>query len=253
MKRKILTLLLSGVSVGTASAQFGFRGDCLRPHELRERLLRYAELQQQLVQLRTAMPTRYAYNLALQMSRNLQNMPARYEAQFSQWRNGSALTLTEIPGPGSPALTPASSHRQSRLSAGNDTAASVQPGPAFRNECRRTRSRPPQYATVELADGRTPPRSRLSVRFAATPRTFKRKSVTSNKILCPRPDLNTEVSVLNKINAAGVLTLRTLSGLEQTPGIPARRTNHPCQAAARGNREHNQRRYPAPSQHGRQI
>ncbi len=31
------------------------------------------------------------FNLAIQMSRNIKNMPARYHALFSQWRNGSAL------------------------------------------------------------------------------------------------------------------------------------------------------------------
>src|SRR6202451_3883629 len=88
MKRKAVAfLLIMGLCVGTASAQFGF-GIVYDPTNYANALLRYAELQQQLVQLKnsyTQLITRY--NLALQMSRNLQNMPARYQAQFSQWRN----------------------------------------------------------------------------------------------------------------------------------------------------------------------
>jgi conjugal transfer/entry exclusion protein len=88
MKRRALTLLLiMGLCVGTASAQFGF-GIVYDPTNYANALLRYAELQQQLVQLKNSYTQLITqYNLALQMSRNLQNMPARYQAQFSQWRN----------------------------------------------------------------------------------------------------------------------------------------------------------------------
>src|SRR6202035_3203719 len=54
-------------------------------------LLRYFQLQQHLAQLqKTYTQIATAYNLALQMSRNLHNMPARYRAQFSNWRNATA-------------------------------------------------------------------------------------------------------------------------------------------------------------------
>src|ERR1700675_1000758 len=88
MKRKALALLLiMGLCVGTASAQFGF-GIVYDPTNYANALLRYAELQQQLVQLKNSYTQLVQqYNLAVQMARNLQNMPARYRAQFSQWRN----------------------------------------------------------------------------------------------------------------------------------------------------------------------
>src|SRR4029453_10646837 len=54
-------------------------------------LLRYAQLQQHLLQLqKTYTQVVSAYNLALQMSNNLHNMPARYRDQFSNWRNVTA-------------------------------------------------------------------------------------------------------------------------------------------------------------------
>jgi conjugal transfer/entry exclusion protein len=87
MKRKVLILvLLAGVFVGTASAQFG--GIVFDPTNYANALLRYYQLEQHLIQLKNS----YAqlvmqYNLALQMAKNIENMPARYGAQFSEWRN----------------------------------------------------------------------------------------------------------------------------------------------------------------------
>src|SRR5712664_2923854 len=91
MKRKVLVLLLiMGLAVGTASAQFG--GVVYDPTNYHNALLRYFQLQQHLMQLQQTYATVLShYNLALQMARNLENMPARYRAMFSQWRNGSAL------------------------------------------------------------------------------------------------------------------------------------------------------------------
>src|SRR6266446_5063214 len=89
MKRKILAvLLILLLCVGTASAQFGFGGIVYDPTNYHNALLRYFQLQQQLIQLRNSYAQLVSqYNLALQMAKNLQNMPARYRAQFSQWRN----------------------------------------------------------------------------------------------------------------------------------------------------------------------
>ena len=88
MKRRILAVLLvMGLCVGTASAQFGF-GIVYDPTNYANAVLRYSQLVQQLNQLRqTYTQIVQQYNLAVQMARNLQNMPARYQAQFSQWRN----------------------------------------------------------------------------------------------------------------------------------------------------------------------
>jgi len=89
MKRRIFTVLLVlALCVGTASAQFGFGGIVYDPTNYANAVLRYNQLVQQLAQLRrTCTQILNQYNLALRMSQNLQNMPARYRAQFSQWRN----------------------------------------------------------------------------------------------------------------------------------------------------------------------
>src|SRR2546429_7731691 len=89
MKQKALAVMLVlALSAGTASAQFGFGGIVYDPTNYHNALLRYFQLQQQLVQLRNSYAQLVSqYNLALQMAKNLRNMPARYRAQFSRWRN----------------------------------------------------------------------------------------------------------------------------------------------------------------------
>ena len=68
-----------------------------------------------------------------------------------------------------------------------------------------------QYATVELADGAntTAIEAIGSIRGNAADVQTQIGNLEQDS-LSSDPSLNTEVSVLNKINAAGVLTLRTL-------------------------------------------
>src|SRR6202165_6252098 len=92
MKKKILVCVLAlGLGVGTATAQFG-SGIVYDPTNYHNALLRYYQLQQHLVQLQKS----YAkitsqLNLAMQMATFVRNMPARYRAVFSQWRNVTSL------------------------------------------------------------------------------------------------------------------------------------------------------------------
>ena len=92
MKRKILIcLLMLGLGVGTATAQLG-SGIVYDPTNYQNALLRYQQLQQHLLELQKS----YAkitgqLNLALQMAQFVKNMPARYRAIFSQWRNVTSL------------------------------------------------------------------------------------------------------------------------------------------------------------------
>src|SRR5260370_6048009 len=91
MKRKaLLFVLVMALYVGTSSAQFGV-GIVYDPTNYSNALLRYYQLQQHLLQLRASYAQLVAqYNFAARMAKNIQNMPARYRAQFSQWRNTSA-------------------------------------------------------------------------------------------------------------------------------------------------------------------
>src|SRR5229473_1142190 len=81
-------LLVPAVS----EAQFG--GIVYDPTNYSNAVLRYAQLQQHLAQLiKTYQQVWNHYQLALRMSQNLENMPARYRATFSQWRNFTANDL----------------------------------------------------------------------------------------------------------------------------------------------------------------
>jgi hypothetical protein len=80
-----------GLCVGTASAQLG-SGIVYDPTNFHNALLRYQQLQQHLIELQKS----YAQitnqlNLALRMATFIRNMPARYRAVFSQWRNVTSL------------------------------------------------------------------------------------------------------------------------------------------------------------------
>ena len=213
MKRKALALMLvMGLCVGTASAQFGF-GIVYDPTNYANALLRYAELQQQLVQLKNSYTQLITqYNLALQMSRNLQNMSGRYQAQFSQWRNTLAGNTYQNTGTW---VTGINSGLFPTVTTGYQQATTqlLQYSPAHisgmtDDEQARVKS---QYASVELADGAntTAMAAIGSIRGNAQNVQTQIANLEQDS-LSADPNLNTEVSVLNKINAAGVLTLRTL-------------------------------------------
>src|SRR5260370_31821665 len=87
----VVMLLLVPVA---SQAQFGFGGIVYDPTNYANAVLRYSQLVQQLAQLRqTYQQVLNQYNLAVQMSRNLQNMPPRYLPTFSQWRTFTANDL----------------------------------------------------------------------------------------------------------------------------------------------------------------
>ena len=84
-KLMVFALLLMVIAPRESRAQFG--GVVYDPTNYHNALLRYYQLQQHLTQLqRTYAQIVNQYNLAVTMSRNIQNMPARYQALFSSWR-----------------------------------------------------------------------------------------------------------------------------------------------------------------------
>src|SRR5579863_291732 len=92
MKRKILIcLLVLGLGVSSATAQLG-SGVVFDPTNFHNALLRYYQLQKHLIQLQKSYNQITNHlNLALQMAQFIKNMPARYRALFSQWRNVTSL------------------------------------------------------------------------------------------------------------------------------------------------------------------
>jgi hypothetical protein len=211
MKKKILGVLLAlGLCVGTAFAQFGIVYD---PTNYANAILRYSQLVQQLAQLQqTYTQIVQQYNLAVQMAKSIQNMPARYEAQFSQWRNVVAPdtygnTGTWVNGMNTGLSSSVNTGYQQAttplLQYNSQSLAGMTP-----DELNRVQS---QYASVELSDG-------SNVTAMATIGAIRDNAQTiqtqinnlEQDSLSSDPDLNSEVSVLNKISAANVLTLRTL-------------------------------------------
>jgi hypothetical protein len=155
MKRKSLLLLLAlTLCVATASAQFG-SGIVYDPTNYHNALLRYYQLQQHLIQLQKSYAQLVAqYNFALRMAQNIQNMPARYRAPFSQWRNVTSLntfgnTGSWVTGVNSglfPTITTGYQKSTTQLL----PYSADQLSGMNSNELARAQS---QYASVELADG----------------------------------------------------------------------------------------------------
>jgi hypothetical protein len=213
MKKKTLVfLLVMALCVGTASAQLG-SGVVFDPTNYQNALLRYYQLQQHLTELQKS----YAQitnqlNLAMQMAQFIKNMPARYRAMFSQWRNVTALntfgnTGSWVSGINSGLLpTINTGYQQSTTQLLPYSTAQLSRMDPF--ELNRVQS---QYASVQLVDGANVNAMATigSIRGSAQDIQTQIGNLEQDSF-SDDSGLNTEVSVLNKINAAGVLTLRTL-------------------------------------------
>jgi hypothetical protein len=213
MKRKVLlVVLIVGLCVATASAQLG-SGVVFDPTNYQNALLRYYQLQQHLIELQKS----YAQitnqlNLAMQMAQFIKNMPARYRALFSQWRNVTSLntfgnTGSWVSGINSGLLpTISTGYQQSTTQLLSYSPVQLSGMDPF--ELSRVQS---QYASVQLVDG-------ANVNAMATIGGIRDSAADiqtqignlEQDSFSGDSGMNTEVSVLNKINASGVLTLRTL-------------------------------------------
>jgi hypothetical protein len=220
MRKRILPLLLAlALIVGTASAQFG-GGIVYDPTNYHNALLRYYQLQQHLVVLqqhlaqlqKTYSKITSQYNLAMQMAQFVKNMPARYRALFSQWRNVTSLntfgnTGSWISGINSgllPTINTGYLNSTTQLLPYSTFQLSGMNDP----ELKRVQS---QYATVQLVDGANINAMATigSIRGSAQDIQTRIGNLEQDSFSSD-PSLNTEVSVLNKINAANMLTLRSV-------------------------------------------
>lgn len=195
------------------NAQFGFGGIVYDPTNYANAVLRYSQLVKQLAQLRqTYQQVLNQYNLAVQMSRNLQNMPARYRATFSQWRTFTANDLYgnttgwigAVNGAGAQVVSPA--YQQATiplLTYGQSDLNSINPADA--------RNLKSVYASLELADGANVSALTTVGNVRGNAQTLQKQIANLEQdSLSGDASLNSEVGVLNKINASNVLTLRTL-------------------------------------------
>lgn len=213
MKRKILTcLILVGLGVGNARAQFG-SGVVYDPTNYQNAVLRYHQLEQHLIELqKTYDKVTSQLSLATQMATFIRNMPARYRALFSEWRNVASLntfgnTGSWVSGINSglfPTINTGYQKATTTLSHYNPYELSgMDP-----TELGRVES---QYASVELADGANMNAMATigSIRGSADSIQTQISNLEQDSF-SGDSDLNSEVSVLNKINAANMLTLRSI-------------------------------------------
>jgi type IV secretion system protein TrbJ len=205
----IMAMLLLMPAVGRA--QFG--GVVFDPTNYKNALLRYLQLQQQLLRLKqTYEQVSNHYQLAVQMSRNLQNMPARYRATFSKWRSFMANDVYgntrgwvgAVNGAGPQSISPA--YQQATiplLTYGQTDLNAINAADA--------RNLKSVYASLQLADGANVSALTTVGNVRANAQTVQQQvSNLEQDSLSGDAALNSEVGVLNKINASNVLTLRTL-------------------------------------------
>jgi hypothetical protein len=212
-RKSAVILVVAALLLVPAVSEAQFGGIVYDPTNYSNALLRYAQLQQHLAQLiKTYQQVWNHYQLALRMSQNLENMPARYRATFSQWRNFTANDLYgntggwvgAVNGGGAQTVSPAYqratipllAYSQADLNAINAADA---------------RNLQSVYASLQLSDGANVSALTTVGNIRANTQTVQQQIANLEQdSLSPDTALNTEVGVLNKINASNVLTLRTL-------------------------------------------
>ncbi|HEV2416334.1 MAG TPA: hypothetical protein VGX94_00870 [Terriglobia bacterium] len=198
---------------GTGRAQF-FGGIVYDPTNFHNAVLRYYQLRMQFAQLQqTYQQVLNQYNLAVQMARSIKNMPARYKAYFSRWRNLSTVpdayqnTRTWVNGVNTGSLPTMLAGYQKATTALQKYSPAEMAAMSPQELQRATAA----YATVELADGaNTNSMATIGNIRADSGAVQNQVANLENDSFSNNPSLNTEVGVLNKINASNVLMLRSV-------------------------------------------
>jgi hypothetical protein len=205
----LVALLLVPV---VSEAQLG-GGIVYDPTNYHNALLRYYQLQQHLVQLqKTVAKVTSQLNLALQMAQYVHNMPARYRAVFSQWRSftsgdvygNTTRWVAAVNGAGPQTISPAYQQAIVPFLAYNQTVlGAINPADALQLKS--------VAASMQLTDGANVSALTTVGNVRANAQTIQQQIANlEHDSFSSDAGLNTEVSVLNKINASNILTLRTL-------------------------------------------
>ncbi len=195
-----------------SEAQLG-SGIVYDPTNYQNALLRYYQLQQHLVQLqKTVSKVTSQLNLALQMAQYIHNMPTRYRAVFSEWRSFTSGDLygnttrwvSAVNGAGAQSISPAYQQAIVPFLAYNQAALSaINPSDALHLKS--------VAASLQLTDGANISALTTVGNIRANAQTMQQQIANLEQdSFSSDASLNTEVSILNKINASNVLTLRTL-------------------------------------------
>jgi cell division protein FtsB len=206
MKHKITIISLALVlTVSPAFAQLG-SGIVFDPTNYKNAVLRYLQLQQQLQQLQqTYSLYMQQYQFLQGQARQLQGMVGRYRAQFSQWQNLTASntlgnTSWWVGGINSGDYgTAKQGYSQINMTLGNPAGVNTY------DSLKRA------YGLEELSDGSTVNGMATigKLRQNAQQLEIHIKQLEDDS-LSSAPDMNTQIAVLNKINAANVLLVRTM-------------------------------------------
>ena len=213
MKKLLLISLLAltiGLAPQSAHAQFGF-SVVYDPTNYANAVLRYSQLVAQLNQLRsTYLQILNQYNLAVQMSRNLPNMATRYAATWAPWHYASAQ---DAYGNATPWINGVNSGSVPRVLGGYQRATNplaIYP-PSLLSQMPATQLErlESDAATIELTDAAAQnAMETIGAIRANAVQTVNTISNIQSDSLSDNPGLNTEVGVLNKVNATNVLALQ---------------------------------------------
>jgi hypothetical protein len=212
-RKSAVIVVVAALLLVPAISEAQFDGIVYDPTNYSNALLRYAQLQQHLAQLiKTYQQVWNHYQLALRMSQNLENMPTRYRATFSQWRNFTANDVYGNTGGwvgavnGSGPQTVSSAYQRATIPLLAYSQADL-------NAINSADARNLQsvYASLQLSDGANVSALTTVGNIRANTQTVQHQIANLEQdSLSPDAALNSEVGVLNKINASNVLTLRTL-------------------------------------------
>lgn len=205
MKSKfVLALALIICSAKSSMAQFG-SGIVYDPTNYHNAVLRYLQLQQQLAQLRQTYTTALQqYQFIQSQARQIQNM-ARYRGIPSPW---SLLSAADVLGNTGAWLTGVNT---GDLGMANQGYYRVNVPLSNTGETNSSQNLRDAYGLEELSDGSTINNMATigQLRKNAQQLELRIKQLEDDS-LSSSPDLNTETAVLNKINAANVLLVRTM-------------------------------------------
>jgi hypothetical protein len=210
MKRKLILGVCSlAVLAAPAFALFGLGDIVFDPSNLEENIQQLVQLEQQYAQMvETYEVTLNQYLHMVQMARMVPvNMIARYKAPATPWHNSFATNTYGTTGGW---VTGINSGVGVASGYANAIQSLMNYGAAFGNlpadQLERVKT---GYATVELADGANQLGIETIGRLRANaPQVATAIDGLEADSLSSDPNMNTEIAVLNKINAANMISVR---------------------------------------------
>ena len=209
MKRKLVVCLAAALLCIAPAA--GFLGiTVFDPTNWAEAINQLREMERQYRQMvETYNKIRQQYDHMVYMAKRVPvNMATRYRAAPTPWRTSSATNTYGTTGPWMTAANTGSgvmAGYQRAIQAINAYGAALANVPADQLErLKKT------YGTVELADGvNIHSIETVGVLRSNAPAVERAIQGLEDDSLSSDPDMNTEIAVLNKINAAGLIAIRT--------------------------------------------